>query len=192
MKTKILSMTLTFVILSLIYSSGCNKNQAVPTEQEYVSGQVAVQTTGDITVENFETFIGSLGLEILRRNHARVYFWIEIEPDSVTKHIVELSKHYPLFTSVSESEYPFSDINLTKKYLFLAYKDGEDASDTTQGGNLIRELGLHLKRVVVMATEPEIHALLKVPVGEEIFWVDKLKTYSFIKYAELNYITHTD
>ena len=74
----------------------------------------------------------------------------------------------------------------------MGYKTGEDASDTTQGGSLIRELGLHLKRVVVIATEPEILALLKVPVGKETFWIDKLKKYSFIKFAELNYIGHAD
>jgi hypothetical protein len=144
MRSKTLTIVLTFVILSIIYSTGCNKDQSVPTEQnkqKYVSGQLIVQTTADITIKKFETFIDSLGLEILQRNYAGVYFWIEIEPDSVTKYIVELSKRYPLFISVSETGYPFSDIDSTKKYLSMVYKTGEDASDTTQGSNLIRKLG---------------------------------------------------
>ena len=44
----------------------------------------------------------------------------------------------------------------------------------------------------MLATEPEIFTLLKVPVGKETLWMDKLKIYSFIRYAELNYIGHVN
>jgi hypothetical protein len=156
--------------------------------QEYVLGQVVVKTKANISLNYFLKFIDSLGIKVLSRDYDRVYLWIEVPNDSVTHFIILLSREFQLFTGVTESNYPYSDGDLGKKYLFAVYKTGQDASDIADGKIFIEKLGLKIKRVNVMPMEGEIHAVLGVPEGDEITWINKLKSYPFIKYAELNYV----
>jgi hypothetical protein len=172
---------------------GCKGRQATQPNREvleYVPGQVVVETTAYISLDYFEFFVDSLHLSIIQRNYDRYYFWIEVDSDSVAAVIIELSKIYSLFTGVSEGEYPYSDANPMKKYLFAAYKFNEEASDTSEGKIEVERLGMFVKRIIIQPREPEIHAVLSIPVGKEIQWAEKLEGYPFIKYAEPNYIFH--
>ncbi len=182
---------LPFVVLLI----GCNSEQStkpINSLSQYTPGQVVVQTTPDISFDYFDSWVRSLHLSTLQRNHDIHYFLIEINPDSVTAGILELSRIDSLFTAVSSFDYLYSDANPTKKYLFAFYKYGKEASDTAEGKNVVVHLGMVVKRIGFQPHEPGVHALLSVPVGIEVRWVEKLQSYPFIKYAELNYFFYVD
>ena len=110
--------------------------------------------------------------------------WLQIDKGEPNEYIKIISQE----SSVSWIEiagYPFDDVSPNKQYL-LAHFNGSISQDSIK--YYIKSLkNLTIKSVVI---PPKI-ALLKVEVGKEMIWVDSLKKYDFIKYAELNYITAT-
>ena len=189
----LLSVNFIFVFLILVMFLSCKNDPSqlvANTELDYVEGQVSVKTIDSVSVDFFLSFIDSLGLPVLQRNHDRYYLWIEGAVDSIYIYQTELTKIYTLFSGVMIGDYPFSDIDTTKKYIYTSYKTGEEASDLSDGISVLDSLGLILKRVIKHTREPYIIALLSAPIGKEKYWASELSTYSFIEFAELNYICH--
>lgn len=179
------------VIISLLYL-GCAEESIpiLPNDPEYVPGQVIVKFNESVNDSFFYAFIGSIDLQIHSRNYDSYWFWVETPKDSDLYYQSNFSQNWPLFTGVSVSEYPYEDIDTTKGYIFLGYKSGNDASDISEGKNYIESLGLTLKRVNIIPIT-NIRAVLLVPIGEELNWKNQLSQYSFIEYADLNYINRT-
>jgi hypothetical protein len=186
-----------FLLCALVLA-GCSRNSPIepiiPSPRPlghamFVPGEVVVGVDSVTTYAFFESFIDSLHLGILEWSYDEVIFWIEIPPGTADTIIAELSTD-TLFSGIYQAGYPFSDSVSGKEYLHAIYKYGKDASDTTAGRIAVQNLGLTLRRVEVYSMGPYRNAVISVPLGREKHWVEKLKTYPFIRYAELNYYVY--
>ena len=181
-----------FIILIL---TGCSNNS--PTETaiieprpighlEFVPGEVVVGVDSGVTHPFFQSFIDSLHLAILDWTYDVVAFWIEIPSGTADRYIAELSSD-SLFSDIYKTNYPFPDSVRGSDYLHALYKIGKDASDTSEGRIAVQSLGLTLQRVEVYSMAGNRSALVSVPRGTELSWISRFKSFSFIRYAELNY-----
>jgi Fervidolysin N-terminal prodomain len=190
MKSASLIFVLALSFILSIFLSGCKEsdNPILPPKHEYVPGQIVVKFNESVSDSFFNAFIDSLGLEIYSRNYDSYFFWVETPKDSADYYASLFRNKWPLFIGVSVSTYPYEDIDSTKGYISMTYKTGLDASDISEGENYIDSLGLTLKRVTIIPID-NIFAVILVPIGKELYWIDQLSKCTFIDYAELNYIT---
>ncbi len=155
----------------------------------YVPGEIIAVLADTVSESFFNSFVKQMKIEVLNRNYSLVEFWIEVLPDSITHTINHLLK-YDIFSGVTEKDYPYQDKDTNKKYIFMFYKYGKDASDVNEGKNAIETLKLILKRIVIRE-RGELTVVFKVPVGLEDYWCQKLKNYNFVYSCNRNSISIT-
>lgn len=178
-------------IFAIFCLTKCERNTTpleVGPDPIYFPGQVAVTTMDTVSNEFFESFIIGLDLMLTHSNYDAVRFWIEVPPDSAGYFKSQLK--YPPFSAKNFLPYPYDDIDSNKIYLQVDYKYREDASDLTEGEAILDSLGLILKRVEVHPHPRPFHYTVYVPIGTEEYWIERFKSYPFIKWAEKNQIMH--
>ncbi len=171
------------LLVLLLVGSGCKqKGTETEPEPEFVPGEVLVSTTLEITNRYFRSFIDNLGLQILQYDSARVTFWIQVSSDSISYYVSLLSSDQR-FLKVGQLG-TVSPADTNQKYIFVDYNYGESNPDTITGQQYVESLGFAPPRTVVLYS----FASISVPIGKEIYWANTIRSYAFVRYAELNYI----
>jgi hypothetical protein len=176
-------LALFYLIATIFCGTGCQQQGTEPEpEPEFVPGEVAVSTTLEITNQYFRSFIDNLGLQILQYDSARISFWIQVPSDSVSYYVSLLSSDQT-FLKVGEMGL-VSPADTSQKYIYVDYNYGESKPDTIIGQQYVESLGFIPSRTIVRYAG----ALISVSICAEKYWVNVFRRYTFIRYAELNYI----
>ncbi|MFZ0455598.1 MAG: hypothetical protein WCE54_07540 [Ignavibacteriaceae bacterium] len=189
-------LNIIFFLTAMLFVIGCKgkaselvspveNNHSPNNNSYYYPGEVIAGFVDSVSYQFALSFLNENNIEPKSMDFDSSFsIWLQIERGDPNGFIKVISRE----TSVSWVEaagYPFDDVSQNKKYL-LAHFNGSISLDSTE--NYIKSLkDLIIKKIVT----PPKSALLKVEIGKEMFWVDSLNKYDFIRYAELNYLTAT-
>lgn len=169
-----------FVLFLIIGFFSCSKDK---TESDnlclnYVKGDVIVGIKNTISIEQVFSLFNQLNLQIDQMNG---FFYTSPFPqDSLLNLITFLNtKSYINTRNFSASafvDYQTGIINVTTFFFNMNSSNQQDWIKTKKSLNLVDTKG-ETKDIV-----------LKIPVGQEKYWLKKLKTNSIVTWTELNCI----
>jgi hypothetical protein len=153
-----------------------------PGRPIYAAGQVAVGFVDSVNYPFIFSFINGLNLTPININADSSFsVWIQVDSGKVSDLLARLQQDSAIAWA-DQRGYPMDDGDPQKEYL-LAHFRGTVTVDYALA--LIRSIpGISWKKTLFSSRS----ALIGVPVGQETRWVDSLKTFSFVRWAELNYI----
>jgi hypothetical protein len=154
---------------------------------EYRAGEVIVGFPESVDYKFIRSFINELKLTALSISADSSFaMWIQVDSGQIQNHMYRLQQD----TAVAWADqrgYPFDlDRDPSKNYILTQFRG---TIKINYALSLIQSIaGLSWKKTLL----PGRSALIGVPIGKELFWINVLKKYSFVKYAELNSITHVN
>jgi hypothetical protein len=173
------------IFLILIFLLGfCSCKNTVTTieaparDPEYMPGQIAVGLVDTVSYRFMVNFCNSLNLGIIHLDLEHT-FWAKADSN-------DLEYYRNIFSSDS------AVVFINKLYT----GSSTDTLLITISFTGINTVEYDLKKVESVGLNVyEIHthfktALLSTAIGREKYWINKLIHYDFIRYAELNYVTH--
>jgi hypothetical protein len=166
-------------------NKGTDHNRPVGNP-EYAPGQV-VASFNDTTDYGFiRSFFTNIHLSPISINaDSTVSVWIQVDSGNVNDYLTRL-QHDSTVSWADHRGYPLSDGDASKAYILVQFKN---TIKINYAQSLIQSInGISWKKLLISPRS----ALLEVPIGQENKWIDSLKTYTFIRYAELNYIAHLE
>ena len=144
----------------------------------YVPGDVVVGFVDTVNYSFIRSFISNMNLTqkpILA--DTSFYFWIQVDSGHVDQQIKNLEKYTALRWAV-EKHYDGGDPYTS--YIYAGFRDTLKIEDAMTFIRSIR--GLSWKQTIRWS----IFVLISVKPGQEIQWINRFKTYPFIRSAELN------
>lgn len=153
-----------------------------PVGPLYVPGQVVVGFVDSVNYPFILSFINGLSLRPININADSSFsMWIQVDSGRVSDFLARLQRDSAIVWA-DQGGYPMDDGDLQKAYL-LAHFQGTVTVEYALA--LIRSIpGISWKKTLLSSRT----AVVGVPVGQETRWVDSLKTFSFVRWAELNHI----
>jgi len=173
-------MKKTLLLFLIIGFFSCSKNKTESDDPcpDYVKGEVVVGIKNTTSIENVFSKFNQLNLQIDEMNG---FFYTSPYPqDSLTSLITFLNtKSYTNTRDFSASafiHYQTGIINITTIFFDMDVNNQQDWISTEKSLDLI-DTKSDTKNIV-----------LKVPVGQEEYWLNNLKTNSMVTWTELNCI----
>ena len=173
------------IILLLIFSLfifSCEKETDPEiNEEEFVPGDLSVGFKETASLKSSFDLINSYGLEI---TDAWGHYYISELPDDSIDYVVKI---------LTEKLYLNDD-------RWKVIKDGNVYNHYSTGEITVLCRMIHMDEIsqkdwfrtvneLLLVEQPSVKVFyLKVPVGQEKAWRDKLKSHDIVKWAELNYI----
>jgi hypothetical protein len=153
-----------------------------PGEPIYAPGQVVVGFADSVNYPFIFSFIKGLNLTPINIDADSSFsVWIQVDSGRVSDLLGRLQQDSAVAWA-DQRGYPMDDGDPQKEYL-LAHFRGTVNVDYALA--LIRSVpGISWKKTLFSSRS----AVIGVPVGQETRWVDSLKTFSFVRWAELNHI----
>lgn len=163
-----------FVIVSALLLSGS------VSAQGYVPGEILVGFTDDTSEDEADALIKSYGLTWEPQFQKSFSYWAEVENGLLEDHIKNLESS-EIVDWAARRGYPEGE----KGASYLLVQFVEDAGDE-EARNLLNSLeGISLVEKT-SSNNASRWGVVKVPVGEELKWVDKFSEEDIVRYAELN------
>jgi hypothetical protein len=153
-----------------------------PGSLTYVPGQVVVGFVDSVKYYFILSFINGLNLTPMNIDADSSFgVWIQVDSGKVSDFLARLQRDSAIAWA-DQRGYPMGDGDPQKEYL-LAHFRGTVTVDYALA--LIHSIpGISWK--MTLLSPPS--AVVRVPIGQEARWIDSLKTFSFVRWADLNHI----
>ena len=178
-----------YIVFALLFiaGSGCEKDPPapVPDEKEYVPGELLVKITSNADAKTVFDTLNHFDLYIAQMTN--FYYHLDYPADSVSS-LINLFNQKP-YINYYDGMFQWEATTVNISYSHEAKKIEIFCSEfdmTTDNQADFLTLIDSLNMIPVSSNNRWM--VLKVPVGMEEYWVDKLKKYPFVKSAEWNYI----
>jgi len=158
-----------------------NPNEPIQTGK-YVPGHVSVGFIDSVNYSFISNFFQTLNLEPTNI-YADSSFgvWIRMDSGNVSHLVARLEQDSAIMWA-DQRGYEGGDP--LKAYLLIQFRGTVGPDYALQ---LIRSIqGISWQKIVMSSRM----AFIKVEIGQENRWIDSLKTYPFVTWAELDYIIH--
>ena len=150
-----------------------------PDSLNYVPGRVIVGFVASVNFQFIASFISGLNLEPLNIQADSAFsVWIQVDSGEVNQYLVKLQQDSAVLWA-DQRGYEGGDPQ--KSYLLARFRGTVKPEYAVALINSI--VGISWKRTVFSPRS----ALIKVQIGQEQQWIDSLKTYPFVTWAELDY-----
>jgi len=180
----LLAIFITFFIVSCSNStnpvnSNIDNGEIIPFLP--VPGQVAAGFADTSNYSSIEFFLQQLKLTVVSIDADSSFtFWVQVYSGEIDKHLEWLSQNREIAWA-QQSGYSKDP---QKEYIILHFMAGTSVEFAK---NLINsKKGLKVKDTICSPRS----GVVEVKIGTEQQWIDSLKTFSFVKWAEQNYVTH--
>lgn len=170
---------LVYTIFLIIILISCKKNDVEEKiESEFVKGDVIVGINPEVQLEKLFTYTNSFGLKI--DQISGYTYTTTIPKDSIPfiKTVLD-AKNYIKTRNFSASIWTHYQTETTYSTTMLWDMDLTNQQDFIQTKNSLR-MADNLSATKTM--------VLKVPEGQELYWIKKLKSFSWVRWAEPNWV----
>jgi hypothetical protein len=155
----------------------------LPDSLNYVPGRVIVGFVDSVNFQFIASFISGLNLEPINIQADSAFsVWIQVESGDVNQHLARLQQDSAVLWA-DQRGYEGGDPE--KSYLLARFRGTVKPEYAVALINSVG--GLSWKRTIFSPRS----ALIKVQIGREQQWIDSLKTYPFVRWAELDYFTYS-
>jgi len=146
-----------------------------------VPGQVVAGFADTSNYSSIVFFLQQLKLTVVSIDADSSFtFWVQVYSGEIDKHLEWLSQN----TEIAWAQQSGYSKDPQKEYIILHFMAGLSVEFAR---NLINSKeGLKVKETIYSTKM----GVVKVKIGAEQQWIDSLKTFSFVKWAEQNYATH--
>ena len=174
-----MNILITVIMISFIYSCSDSVNQS--TENSYYPGEVFVAFKDTVSYPFIKDFVDEIQLEIKRMYiDSSFTIWIIVENGANPDQVIE---KFSAYTYISWIEHRGGYDN-GRPVLIAQYHPAITVEDAVKQIKNTRNISVD--KVMLGAK----NVLLKVKVGEENYWAEKLKLYPFIAIAGVNTINY--
>jgi len=150
-----------------------------PDSLNYVPGRVIVGFVASVNFQFIASFISGLNLEPLNIQADSAFsVWIQVDSGEVNQYLVKLQQDSAVLWA-DQRGYEGGDPQ--KSYLLARFRGTVKPEYALALINSVG--GISWKRTVFSPRS----ALIKVQIGQEQQWIDSLKTYPFVTWAELDF-----
>lgn len=154
--------------------------------EQYVPGQIVVGFADTVSLTDAKSFIAEQGLEPVEwQFNSMISLWAEADSGKADSYLKALRADSTVLRAEKRG-YAGTDKKPDKTYLQVQFnlRATEQSTET-----LLQSMpGLFIKNRM---SKPK-WAVIAVPEGQEQAWIDKLKAFPFVRYAELNTVVHVD
>ena len=153
-----------------------------PSSLNYVPGRVAIGFVDSVNYAFIASFISGLSLEPLSiYADSSFSMFVQVDSGNVIYHLERLQQDSAVAWA-QQTGFPPNGGDPMKHYLLVHFH-----------GTVTFEYALALIRSIAgiswkSTLQTSRSALVKVEVGQEHQWIDSLKTYPFVRWADLDYI----
>lgn len=184
---KYIELWVTLIIIFMLSSCG-NSNDPYEIDnfdqhETYKPGEIVVGLQDTVDSKFINSVINNLNLKTIKISADSSFsMWCQVDSGIVENHIITLEND----TAVAWADRRgCSQCNDQRKEHILIHFFG--FIDTIYARSLIStNTGLSWESTIF----PPRHAVIGVPVGKEEYWINIFKSYSFVRYAELNHIAY--
>ena len=182
-----------FIILITCLVISCSKSE-IPTNPSEIDeglvvplvsvpGQVSVGFADSVNYVFINSFLKELDLTPIHISADSSFtFWVQVDSGETNKQLSLLLQN-PKIAWADQRGYPFEDRDIQKEYILIHFSGEISVKDAH---NIINSTkGLKWKKTLV----PPRSARIKVTIGSEKQWIDSLKKYSFVSWADITHVT---
>ena len=166
------------MFLLTVFILGCSKNKTENKNKDFVKGDVLVGIDSMQTLEQLFSAFNAFNLTI--DQITGYYYTTTIPKDSIPYIKTVLNSKIYIYTrNFSASVWPHYQTQIVHNTTSLWDMTSTNQQDYIQTKNILR------MNDILSSTK---NMLINVPIGEEIYWKDRLKTFSWVRWTDLNWI----
>lgn len=167
------------ILLIAILGFSCKKDSTQDLlQKDFVRGDVLVGIDSTVQLEQLFAYVNSYNFPIIQING---FFYTTTIPEDSIPYIkgVLNSKPYINTRGFSASVWPHYQTHIVHNTTTLWNMNVANQQDYIQTKNFLR---------MTDKLSPTKNMLIKVPVGTELYWKDKFKNFSWVRWTDLNWI----
>lgn len=168
-----------FVLFITVLATSCKKDNTQDNiDKDFVKGDVLVGIDSTMQLEQLFTYVNSFNLTIYE---VTGFFYTTTIPKDSIPYIKTVLNAKPYINTRGFSASVWADYQtgVVHNTTFLWDMTIPNQQDYIQTKKLLR---------MTDALSSTKYILIKVPVGQEMFWKDRFKSFSWVRWADLNWL----
>lgn len=168
-----------YIVFIAVFTFSCKKESTEDKiDRDFVKGDVLIGIDSTIGLEQLFTSINPFDLTV---DQITGYVFTTTIPSDSIQYIKAVlnSKPYINTRQFSASVWAHYQTDIVHNTTILWDMTVQNQQDYIQTKNFLR---------MTDKLSPTKNMLIKVPIGQEVFWKDKFKTFTWVRWTDLNWI----